>query len=154
MGTYYLPRNTKGEGRILYIFSTKALIYTVVGLGIGAFFKWLLGLLGDAVPSIGNIMNIVGFIIMLLIGVIGFVIGTFKVPQNDKFEITRKAAGIEMDTVIKEYIKFHFRKNKYYIYDTRDLIREQVEKEEAEKEKQIREKEKEEQVKRKKGNRR
>ena len=28
MGTYYLPRNTKGEGRILYIFSTKALIYT------------------------------------------------------------------------------------------------------------------------------
>lgn len=154
MGTYYLPRNTKGEGRILYIFSTKALIYTVVGLGIGAFFKWLLGLLGDAVPSIGNIMNIVGFIIMLLIGVFGFVIGTFKVPQNDKFEITRKAAGIEMDTVIKEYIKFHFRKNKYYIYDTRDLIREQVEKEEAEKEKQIREKEKEEQVKRKKGNRR
>lgn len=154
MGTYYLPRNTKGEGRILYIFSTKALIYTVVGLGIGAFFKWLLGLLGDAVPSIGNIMNIVGFIIMLLIGVLGFVIGTFKVPQNDKFEITRKAAGIEMDTVIKEYIKFHFRKNKYYIYDTRDLIREQVEKEEAEKEKQIREKEKEEQVKRKKGNRR
>ena len=58
-----------------------------------------------------------------------------------------------MDTVIKEYIKFHFRKNKYYIYDTRDLIREQVEKEEAEKEKQIREKEKEEQEKRKKGNR-
>ena len=154
MGTYYLPRNTKGEGRILYIFSTKALIYTVVGLGIGAFFKWLLGLLGDAVPSIGNIINIVGFIIMLLMGVFGFVIGTFKVPQNDKFEITRKAAGIEMDTVIKEYIKFHFRKDKYYTYDTRDLIREQIEKEEAEKEKQIREKEKEEQEKRKKGNKR
>ena len=154
MGTYYLPRNTKGEGRILYIFSTKALIYTVVGLGIGAFFKWLFGLLGDAVPSIGSVVNIIGFIIMLLMGVLGFVIGTFKVPQNDKFEITRKAAGIEMDTVIKEYIKFHFRRDKYYIYDTRDLIREQVEKEEAEKEKQIREKEKEEQVKRKKGNRR
>ena len=153
MGTYYLPRNTKGEGRILYIFSTKALKYTVVGLGIGAFFKWLLGFLGDAVPSIEKVVNIVGFIIMLLIGGLGFVIGTFKVPQNDRFEITRKAAGIEMDTVIKEYIKFHFRRDKYYTYDTRDLIREQVEKEEAEKEKQIREKEKEEQEKRKKGNR-
>lgn len=31
MGTYMIPRNTKGEGRILYIFSTKALIFTVVG---------------------------------------------------------------------------------------------------------------------------
>lgn len=31
MGTYMIPRNTKGEGRILFIFSTKALIYTVVG---------------------------------------------------------------------------------------------------------------------------
>ena len=70
MGTYYLPRNTKGEGRILYIFSTKALIYTVVGLGIGAFFKWLLGLLGDAVPSIGSVVNIIGFIIMLLLELI------------------------------------------------------------------------------------
>ena len=90
---------------------------------------------------------------MLLIGGLGFVIGTFKVPQNDRFEITRKAAGIEMDTGIKEDINFQFRRDKYYTYDTRDLIREQVEKEEAEKEKQIREKEKEEQEKRKKGNR-
>lgn len=150
MGTYYLPRNTKGEGRILYIFSTKALIYTVVGLGIGAFFKWILGFLGAAVPSIDGVINTIGFIIMIIFGGLGFVIGTFKVPQNDKFEITRKAAGIEMDTVIKEYIKFHFRKDKYYTYDTRDLIREQVEKEEAEKEQQ--QKEKEEQEKRKKGN--
>ena len=31
MGTYMIPRNTKGEGRILFIFSTKALIFTVVG---------------------------------------------------------------------------------------------------------------------------
>ena len=31
MGTYMIPRNTKGEGRILFIFSTKALIYTAVG---------------------------------------------------------------------------------------------------------------------------
>lgn len=31
MGTYMIPRNTNGEGRILFIFSTKALIYTAVG---------------------------------------------------------------------------------------------------------------------------
>ncbi len=29
MGTYMIPRNTKGEGRILFIFSTKAIIFTV-----------------------------------------------------------------------------------------------------------------------------
>ena len=34
---YYIPRDTKGEGRILYIFSTKGLIYTGVGAGIGYF---------------------------------------------------------------------------------------------------------------------
>ena len=27
MGTYNVPRNVKGEGRILYIFSTKSLIF-------------------------------------------------------------------------------------------------------------------------------
>ena len=38
-GPYYLPRNVKGEGRILFIFSTKALIYTAVGATIGFVFK-------------------------------------------------------------------------------------------------------------------
>ena len=38
MQTYEIPRNYKGEGRILYIFSTKALIYTSVGAGIGIIF--------------------------------------------------------------------------------------------------------------------
>jgi len=28
MGTYEIPRNVKGEGRILFIFSTKSLILT------------------------------------------------------------------------------------------------------------------------------
>ena len=30
MGTYYVPRNYKGESRILYIFTTKSLITTGV----------------------------------------------------------------------------------------------------------------------------
>ena len=33
---YQIPRNVKGEGRILFIFSTKALITT----GMGAAFRW------------------------------------------------------------------------------------------------------------------
>ena len=31
MGTYYVPRNYKGESRILYIFTTKSLITTGSG---------------------------------------------------------------------------------------------------------------------------
>ena len=42
MGTYRVPRNTKGESRILLIFSTKALIYTVVGIGIGYMINYIL----------------------------------------------------------------------------------------------------------------
>ena len=44
MKSYYIPRNYKGEGRILYIFSTKAIIYTAVGVGIGLIFYFLFNL--------------------------------------------------------------------------------------------------------------
>ena len=46
MRTYEIPRNYKGEGRILYVFSTKALIYTIVGMGIGLIFYFILNSLG------------------------------------------------------------------------------------------------------------
>lgn len=46
MRTYEIPRNYKGESRILYIFSTKALIYTIVGMGIGLIFYFILNALG------------------------------------------------------------------------------------------------------------
>ena len=42
MGTHMIPRNTKGEGRILYIFSIKALVYTVVGIVIGSGINYVL----------------------------------------------------------------------------------------------------------------
>ena len=41
MNTYEIPRNYKGEGRILYIFSTKALIYTFIGLAVGLIFYFI-----------------------------------------------------------------------------------------------------------------
>lgn len=41
MGTYYIPRNYKGETRILYIFSIKSLITTAIGAAIGGLFLFL-----------------------------------------------------------------------------------------------------------------
>ena len=46
MQTHEIPRNYRGEGRILYIFSTKGLIYTVVGSGIGLVFYLIFKILG------------------------------------------------------------------------------------------------------------
>ena len=106
MGTYMIPRNTKGEGRILFIFSTKALIYTVVGGGIGLPIYWLLKSMS---------LSIVGIIIMALLALVGFCIRTFKIPNSNAFKVTRLVGGENIDDVILRYIKFKKKKNKIYI---------------------------------------
>ena len=60
MNTYNIPRNVKGEGRILYIFSTKAIIYTAIGLAIGLLFYFIFRLIG---------LTTVGIIILVVFGV-------------------------------------------------------------------------------------
>ena len=113
---YYIPRNTKGEGRILYIFSTKGLIYTGVGAGIGLIFYWLFSLIG---------LKTVGFVIILVLAIIGFCLGTLKVPDINTFEFTKKTGGLNLDQVILTALKFKKNK-KIYVYtneikeDTKD----------------------------------
>ncbi len=105
---YQIPRNVKGEGRILFIFSTKALIYTAVGGGIGIFLWWILKMIG--LGTIG-----IGFIVVL--AVLGFGIGTLKVPNSVAFDITRKTGGENIDDVIMRWIKFKTKnKKKIYVY--------------------------------------
>ena len=108
MGTYNLPRNVIGEGRILFVFSTKALIYTMAGAGIGFVFYLIFSIVK---------LNIVGIILMLLFALIGFTIGTLKVPETNAFEITKKTGGENIDDVIKRAIKFKMNRNRIYIYD-------------------------------------
>lgn len=130
MGTYNIPRNTKGEGRLFYIFSTKALIWTVGGLLVGAVFKYILKAIGSLLgKGAASTCNIIGIILMVVLALLGFVIGTFKMPKNERFEITKKAAGINLDKVILESIKFRINKEKLYVYDTHELTREEIEKE-------------------------
>lgn len=106
MGTYMIPRNTKGEGRILFIFSTKALIYTVVGGLAGMPFYYIFKLIK---------MNVVGIVIIATLALLGFSIGTFKVPNSDGFKVTRLVGGENIDDVILRYIKFKKKKNKIYV---------------------------------------
>lgn len=107
MQSYYIPRNYKGEGRILYIFSTKAIIYTAVGAGIGLIFYFMLNLIG---------LTTIGIIITALFGGIGFAIATFKVPEMKNFEITKKNGGENIDEVIKRWFLFKKKKNRVYVY--------------------------------------
>ncbi len=126
MGTYNIPRNTKGEGRLFYIFSTKALIWTVGGVVVGIVIKTILKAIGSLFKAAGT-FNLIGIIITVLLALAGFVIGTFKMPKNDRFEITRKAGGINLDKVLIESIKFKLNRTKLYVYDTDELSREEIE---------------------------
>lgn len=105
--SYNIPRNVKGEGRILYIFSYKALIYTGIGVLIGIVFNLILSLFG---------LNIVGYILIGVLGFMGFGIGTFKMPNLPFLKSARLAAGEQIDEVIKRAIMFKRNKNKYYVY--------------------------------------
>lgn len=107
MQTYEIPRNYKGEGRILYIFSTKGLIYTCVGVAIGLIFYFILRMLG---------FSMVGLVITVIFAAIGFAIGTFKVPESTAMEITKKTGGENIDDVILRWIKFKKNGNKIYVY--------------------------------------
>lgn len=59
---------------------------------------------------------VVGAIITLIFAAIGFVIGTFKIPESNAFEITKKAGGEPIDQTILRYIRFKQKKNKIYLY--------------------------------------
>lgn len=107
MATHSIPRNVKGEGRILAIFSTKALIYTAIGGAIGLGFYYLFSLVNWKYVGIG---------FTVVLAAIGFAIGTFKVPDSTAFEITRKAGGANIDEVILRYIKFKQKKKRIYLY--------------------------------------
>lgn len=107
MGTYELPRNVKGEGRILFIFTTKSLIYTVVAAGVGLLFYLIFSMIN---------MKMVGIGIVVFFALIGFGIGTLKMPELGRFEFSKKTGGENIDDVIKRAIKFKTKGKKVYVY--------------------------------------
>ncbi len=107
MGTYNLPRNVKGEGRILFIFSGKSFLYSIIGGGVGLLFYLLFSALN---------LYMVGIGFVIVFAIIGFIIGTFKMPEITKFEFTRKTGGENIDDVIKRALKFRKNGRKIYVY--------------------------------------
>lgn len=113
MGTYNLPRSVKGENRILFIFSTKGLIWTVGFAAVGLVFYFILKMFN---------LTMAGIIVVAVFALIGFAIGTLKVPEIAKFEFSKKTGGENIDDVIRRAIKFKMKGKKIYTYkeDTKD----------------------------------
>ncbi len=111
-GPYNIPRNYKGENKILFIFSTKSFIYTAVGAGIGILFYFLFKMVN---------LTSIGVVFLVLFALIGFAIGTFKIPDTPRFKFTTKVGGEAIDDVIVRYIKFKQKNKRIYVYKEEDL---------------------------------
>ena len=96
--TYTIPRNTKGEGRILMIFTKKSFLWTVACAFVGLIVGYL---------PIGVIFQhpFIGIAITLIFALIGFGIATLKVPNSSNF-----------DEIIMRAIKFKKQGKKLYLY--------------------------------------
>ncbi len=106
MGTYYIPRNLRGETRILYIFSVKSLISTVIGGLIGLIFYFIFTALG---------IKFAGVVTIVLFALAGFLIGTVKIPTLAGVPFTKKIGGEPLSEIIKRYITFRMNR-KIYVY--------------------------------------
>ena len=107
MQIHEIPRDYKGESRILYVFSIKGLIYTGIGAAVGGLFYLIFSIIG---------LQAIGIWFVLIFGGIGFCIGTLKMPDSKRFKITEKTGGEAIDDVIKRWFKFKMQKNKIYVY--------------------------------------
>ena len=56
-----------------------------------------------------------GYIFIGVFALIGFICGTFKIPDSGAFKITRLVGGENIDDIILRYIKFRQKKNRIYI---------------------------------------
>ncbi len=90
------------------IFTTKSLIYTCATGAVGLIFYYIFGaLLGLTWLGIG---------LALFFAAIGFVVGTFKIPDTNGMEITRKLGGEEIDKAFLRWLKFRKKGNVIYTY--------------------------------------
>lgn len=90
------------------IFTTKSLIYTCATGAVGLIFYYIFGkLLGFTWLGIG---------LTIFFAAIGFAVATFKMPDTNSFEITRKTGGENIDAVFLRWLKFRKKKNVIYTY--------------------------------------
>ena len=110
MAIHYIPKNLKGETRLLRIFSIKSLITTAIFAGIGAIFFLIF--------SIVN-MRVVGVVILVILALIGYAVGTVKIPKVTGLNFTKNIEGDSIDEIFLRYVKFRSNR-KIYSYTKED----------------------------------
>lgn len=108
--SYVIPRDTKGEGRILMIFTKKSFLWTVGGAATGLVTIYPICAIFGA--------SLIGLVGILVFGLIGFAIGALKMPNSQNFEIFRKTGGEDIDEIILRLLKFKKRGKNIYLYYT------------------------------------
>lgn len=104
--TYTVPRNVKGESRLLYIFTMRSFFTTVIGAAVGFLFSLIFSIVG---------LNTVGFVTIIVFAVLGFGVGTLTIPDSKIVGNLRKAGGEQLGSILLRTITFS-KKKKIYIY--------------------------------------
>lgn len=104
--TYGVPRSAKGESRILYIFTVKSLIATILFAGIGFIPYFILAAVG---------LKTAGIISIVVFALIGYGIMTLKIPDAPIMGKFRRAGGEQLSDILIRTITFNRRK-KIYVY--------------------------------------
>ncbi len=108
-GSYYVPRSVKGESRILYIFTVKSFLITLVFGLIGVFVYMLL-------TSFMTISIVGALIIVGIFAGIGYALAEVKIPDVPAMGPLRKAGGENIGAMILRAISFRGKK-KIYLYN-------------------------------------
>lgn len=104
--TYTVPRNVKGESRLLYIFTMKSIVTTAIFAALGLPIFFILNNFGMTLP---------GLITLSVFGAIGYFIGVLKIPDTPLVGNLRKAGGEEVSDILIRIATFGRRK-KIYVY--------------------------------------
>lgn len=104
MSTHYIPKNLKGETRILLIFSVKSLITTAIFAGIGGMLYFIFNALK---------MTAVGVILLIILSLIGYGVGTIKIPRITGLNFTKNIEGDSIDEIVVRFIKFRMNRKVY-----------------------------------------
>ena len=105
--TYTVPRSAKGETRLLYIFTLKSMLTTILGA--------LIGFVGPNLIFTIIGQSTIGVISVGVCGVIGYLIGILTIPDSPIVGKLRKAGGEKITDIIIRAITFKKRR-KIYVY--------------------------------------
>lgn len=106
--SYYVPRSAKGETRILYIFTVRSFVTTLILGGIGAAIAFL-------IKGIYDLSIFAMIAIILPCAAIGFGIGALTIPDSPLMGPLQKAGGENVLDILIRLASFGSKK-KLYIY--------------------------------------